>query len=99
MRRFIQIKLDEKDKEKMLDILNSFSVLCVLKNDPSQAHGFNQRILFNSGVLDDLFDFFEKFYDLYKGYEIVIEGCLDLMRVMTQKNSVISPSILKQSDH
>jgi len=88
LRRLIQIKLDDSDKNQVIETFKKFTKLCTLVNDPSEAHGLNQRILFNSGILEDLFDYLDKFFDESKGNEAIIEQCLNLMRALGHQNLV-----------
>uniref|UniRef100_A0A1I8GHK6 Sin3a_C domain-containing protein n=1 Tax=Macrostomum lignano TaxID=282301 RepID=A0A1I8GHK6_9PLAT len=64
MRRLIGSKMTDSDVEKMCSILSKFSRVCHLEEEPEERHPMNQAILYNHGLLNDIFDLVSQDIDI-----------------------------------
>ena len=52
LRRYMSIDVEEKERATIIKILQTFSAMCTLQGDESEAHQQNQKILYNYGEIN-----------------------------------------------
>ncbi|PAA53234.1 hypothetical protein BOX15_Mlig001696g3 [Macrostomum lignano] len=85
MRRLIGSKMTDSDVEKMCSILSKFSRVCHLEEEPEERHPMNQAILYNHGLLNDIFDLVSQDIDINL-LNVVVDNETRL-NVQTARNS------------
>jgi len=51
LRRLLSVDAGESQRKEIIRIINTFTQMCVLKEDNEQPHQQNQNILYNYGGL------------------------------------------------
>ncbi|PAA53235.1 hypothetical protein BOX15_Mlig016571g1 [Macrostomum lignano] len=103
MRRLIGSKMTKADVEKMCAILTKFCKVCHLDDEPEERHPMNQAILYNHGILNEIFDLVSQDVDInlldeYSGLRKVFAKCFSLLRLMARGNAVVQNHLFDRLD-
>ncbi|PAA53236.1 hypothetical protein BOX15_Mlig001198g2 [Macrostomum lignano] len=101
--RLIGSKMTDSDVEKMCSILTKFCDVCHLDDEPEERHPMNQVILFNNGILNEIFDLVSQDVDInlldeYSGLRKVFAKCFSLLRLMARGNAVVQNHLFDRLD-
>ncbi|XP_070538210.1 inositol 1,4,5-trisphosphate-gated calcium channel ITPR3-like [Ptychodera flava] len=114
MRRLSETKMSDTQCETMGEILDMMIGFCSLENEPEERHPMNQTILYNFGILADIFDILSQEIDVqlmsgqghtlsevneqYKGLQNIFKKCFELLRVMARGNDVVQRRLYDRVD-
>ncbi|KAK3095936.1 hypothetical protein FSP39_021047 [Pinctada imbricata] len=103
LRHFTTTELNEEQAKEVTGILDQMIEMCYLDNEPSEEHGMNQSILYNHGVLDDIFTIFKQSVDVklmekYVGLRRTFQRSFILLKNMAKNNKMIQGRLCDRLD-
>ncbi|XP_070537450.1 LOW QUALITY PROTEIN: inositol 1,4,5-trisphosphate-gated calcium channel ITPR3-like [Ptychodera flava] len=103
MRRLSETKMSKEQCETMGEILDMMIGFCSLENEPEERHPMNQTILYNFGILADIFDILSQEIDVrlmeqYAGLQEIFKKCFELLRVMARGNDIVQIRLYDRLD-
>ncbi|EDV25315.1 uncharacterized protein TRIADDRAFT_55241 [Trichoplax adhaerens] len=101
IRRILATNMNNDQATTLGEILDTFTGFCSLENDPTERHSMNQTILYNFGILSDIFDilgqeFDAKLADQYKGVQMIFQKSFSLLQALSRGNKTIQDRVYKR---
>ncbi|XP_065924756.1 inositol 1,4,5-trisphosphate receptor type 2 isoform X4 [Magallana gigas] len=103
LRRLSSAKLDKQQTEDLVSMLDKLILMCHLENEPEEAHAMNQSILYNHGVVEDMFTILQqevdvRLLDQYTGQRRVLQRAFTLLRLMARDNKLVQGRLFDRFD-
>nr|XP_006820066.1 PREDICTED: uncharacterized protein LOC100369931 [Saccoglossus kowalevskii] len=106
LRRLSATKMNTNQFKELEDILDTFTGFCSLEDEPEERHPMNQIILYNCGILSDIFEIFsQETNDKLKsanGYkeslQQIFKKCFILLRVLARGNTDVQMRLFERLD-
>ncbi|XP_065834186.1 inositol 1,4,5-trisphosphate receptor type 3-like isoform X2 [Oscarella lobularis] len=106
LRRLAAAKMTHEQELKMGEILDAYSRKCWIQSADGESafesHKMNQTILYNFGILADIFDILEKEIDIdrkeYEGLREVFRKCFSLLQALARGNAVVQQRLYSRLD-
>ncbi|XP_061178320.1 inositol 1,4,5-trisphosphate receptor type 2-like [Saccostrea echinata] len=103
LRRLSSAKLDNQQAEELVAMLDKLISLCHLEKEPEEAHGMNQSILYNHGLIEDMFiilqqDIDVRLLDQYTGQKKVLQRAFTLLKLMARDNKLVQGRLFDRLD-
>lgn len=102
IRRLVRSTLDKKQEDTLKGYISELCTFLYLKEEPSEPHAINQTILFNAGVLVDLFDVLSKPMDVnlkeYDGLREIFGLCFKVFGLLARQNPVVQERLFDRLD-
>ncbi|XP_052703114.1 inositol 1,4,5-trisphosphate receptor type 3-like isoform X2 [Crassostrea angulata] len=103
LRRLSSAKLDKQQTEDLVSMLDKLILMCHLEHEPEEAHAMNQSILYNHGVVEDMFTILQqevdvRLLDQYTGQRSVLQRAFTLLRLMARDNKLVQGRLFDRFD-
>ncbi|XP_078311676.1 inositol 1,4,5-trisphosphate-gated calcium channel ITPR2-like [Crassostrea virginica] len=103
LRRLSSAKLDTQQTDDLVSMLDTLILMCHLENEPEEAHAMNQSILYNHGLIEDMFiilqqDVDTRLLDQYTGQRKVLQRAFTLLRLMARNNKLVQGRLFDRLD-
>jgi inositol 1,4,5-triphosphate receptor type 1 len=105
LRRLVSSKLTTKQEQKVASLIDEYTKMCYLESDVEGAvepHRMNQKILYNFGVLADIFDVLDKEIDIrlsqYAGLREIFRQCFCFLQAMARGNTEVQSRLFDRLD-
>ncbi|XP_062567417.1 inositol 1,4,5-trisphosphate receptor type 3-like isoform X1 [Saccostrea cucullata] len=103
LRRLASAKLSNKQAEELVTMLDKLILMCHLDKEPDEPHGMNQSILYNHGVIEDMFSILQqeidvKLLDQYTGLRNVFQRTFTLLKLMARGNKLVQGRLFNRLD-
>lgn len=103
MRRLTASKMTNEQTNEMNVILKNLVKLCTLENESEEPHPMNQTILYNHGILSDIFGIFAqqidaKLMEQYSGIKSIFENSFVLLKSLARGNETVQRRLFDRLD-
>uniref|UniRef100_K1QLV5 Inositol 1,4,5-trisphosphate receptor n=1 Tax=Magallana gigas TaxID=29159 RepID=K1QLV5_MAGGI len=103
LRRLASSKLSNQQGEELVSLLDQLILMCHLDGEPEEEHGMNQSILYNHGVIEDMFTILQqeidiKLLDQYTGLKKVFQRTFTLLKLMARNNKLVQGRLFDRLD-
>nr|XP_022345635.1 inositol 1,4,5-trisphosphate receptor type 3-like isoform X6 [Crassostrea virginica] len=103
LRRLASSKLSNQQAEELVTMLDQLILMCHLDGEPEEPHGMNQSILYNHGVIEDMFSILQqeidvKLLDQYTGMKKVFQRTFTLLKLMARGNKLVQGRLFDRLD-
>ncbi|XP_062518427.1 inositol 1,4,5-trisphosphate receptor type 1-like isoform X2 [Corticium candelabrum] len=104
LRRLVSAKLTQEQERTVVKLIDEYTRMCILdpEADVDEPHKMNQKILYNFGVLADIFDILDKEIDIrlaqYEGLREIFRKCFRFLQAMARDNTVVQNRLFDRLD-
>ncbi|XP_048744986.2 inositol 1,4,5-trisphosphate receptor type 2-like isoform X4 [Ostrea edulis] len=103
LRRLASSKLSNQQAEELVSILEDLILMCHLDKEPEEPHGMNQTILYNHGIIEDMFSILQqeidvKLLDQYTGLRKVFQRTFTLLKLLARGNKLVQGRLFDRLD-
>ncbi|KAK3094787.1 hypothetical protein FSP39_006217 [Pinctada imbricata] len=103
LRRYATAKLSDAQTKELVGILDTLIRMCHLEGETEEPHHMNQSILYNHGVLEDMFTILAqeidvKLLDQYTGLRKTFQKTFILLKMMARNNKLVQGRLFDRLD-